>query len=229
MSTVEIYLGYSFDNPELLNQALTHPSFSAEQKSESPDNQRLEFLGDAVIELAITEALYGKFPEAGEGALTKWRARLVSKKALAELGLKIKIDEEVRLGRGEIAHGGQRRDSTLADCVEAIFGAVYLDSSFSKAQKVVLELFAASIEAVTTDEETGNPKGELQEVLQALAPYNPTYRIEAEDGPDHRKKFAAVVSWNGRELGKGQGASKKAAESNAAATALQNRCWEKLK
>ena len=220
-------LDYQFQDPALLRTALTHPSAAAENKSYSSDNQRLEFLGDAVLQLVLTEVLYCRFPNEGEGVLTKWRARLVSKPALAAFGMKLKLGEHILMGKGEESNGGRSRASTLADCVEAVLGAVYLDGGFEGSKAVVLRMVEGAIEEVTQSNDTGNPKGELQEALQSIAPEIPVYGILSASGPDHEKSFVASVTWREETLGKGEGASKKIAEAAAAADALRRKEWLK--
>lgn len=228
MSRIEEKLSYHFKDLSLLQAALTHPSIIAESKEHLIDNQRLEYLGDAVLQLAVTEDLYLRFPDEGEGPLTKWRARLVSKPALAEFGMKLEIGNAILMGKGEEANGGRTRSSTLADCIEALLGAVYLDGGFFEAQKVVLRIVADAIEEVTQSNETGNPKGELQEVLQAIVPISPIYEILSATGPDHDKVFVASVTWRGTLLGEGEGPSKKTAEVAAAANALAKEKWQEM-
>lgn len=225
VTSIEKDLSYQFQDSSLLQVALTHPSIVAESKSYNSDNQRLEYLGDAVLQLALTEALYLRFPNEDEGALTKWRARLVSKPALAAFGAQLKLGDAMLMGKGEEANGGRARASTLADCVEAVLGAVYLDGGFEEAKKVVMRMVGVAIEEVTQSTETGNPKGELQEELQALFSDNPLYEILSAKGPDHDRQFVASVTWRGDLLGKGEGASKKSAEVAAAADALSQKKW----
>ncbi len=222
---IERSLSYRFQDPSLLQAALTHPSKVAESKIQKVDNQRLEYLGDAVLQLVLTEALYLRFPERGEGILTMWRARLVSKPALAKFSERLKLGEEILMGKGEEASGGRHRPSILADCLEAVLGAVYLDGGFEQAQEVVMRIVGSAIEEVTQSTETGNPKGELQEVLQALGAESPRYSIVSATGPDHDRKFVACVEWKKVRLGQGEGASKKLAETAAAADALVGKKW----
>ncbi|MGJ8725062.1 MAG: ribonuclease III [Roseibacillus sp.] len=225
LTPIEDHLSYQFKDKTLLAAALTHPSLIAESKSHNVDNQRLEYLGDAVLQLALTEVLYLRFPDEGEGPLTKWRARLVSKPALAAFGEQLNLGAEMLMGKGEEANGGRSRSSNLADCVEAVLGAVYLDGGFNEAQKVVLKMVGSALDEVTQSDETGNPKGDLQEALQALFSDNPIYSILSATGPDHDKKFVASVTWRGDVLGQGEGASKKTAEAAAAADALVQGKW----
>ena len=225
LQQVEQNLGYVFQDQKLLVCALTHPSLVAENKSYSTDNQRLEFLGDAVLELALTEALYRQFPNQDEGVLTKWRARLVSRPALADFARALGLGEALLIGKGDEANGGRDRPSTLSDCVEAVLGAIYLDGGFEAAKGVVMMMVSAALEVVVNDPKAGNPKGELQEILQAISSQGPIYQVLSAKGPDHNKVFISAVVWHGRELGRGDGVSKKAAETAAAASALQASLW----
>jgi len=227
MESLESRLGYKFRNSLLLAEAMTHPSLAYESQRPHFDNQRLEFLGDAVLQLILTEDLFRMFPDFPEGRLTKLRSQLVSRRALARFALTIDLGSYVLLGKGEEATGGRRRMSTLADGFEALIGAVYLDSGYTGARDLVLRLFQSEIEALAGSPEERNPKGELQECLQAIAPQAPSYRVLGESGPDHRKVFQAEVSWKGLILAVGKGKSKKEAEARAAGEALRARVWEK--
>jgi len=228
MESLESRLGYKFRNSLLLAEAMTHPSLAYESQRPHFDNQRLEFLGDAVLQLILTEDLYRMFPDVPEGKLTKLRSRLVSRRALARFALQIDLGSYVLLGKGEEATGGRRRVSTLADGFEALIGAVYLDIGYEGTRSLVLRLFQREIEALAGSPEERNPKGELQECLQAIHPQAPAYRMLAESGPDHRKVFQAEVSWRGLVLATGKGKSKKEAEARAASEALRTRVWEKV-
>jgi ribonuclease-3 len=228
MESLESRLGYKFRNSLLLAEAMTHPSLAYESQRPHFDNQRLEFLGDAVLQLILTEDLYRMFPDFPEGRLTKLRSQLVSRRALARFALSIDLGSYVLLGKGEEATGGRRRMSTLADGFEALIGAVYLDIGYTGARDLVLRLFQSEIEALAGSPEERNPKGELQECLQAIHPQAPSYRMLGESGPDHRKVFQAEVSWRGLVLATGKGKSKKEAEARAASEALRTRLWEKV-
>ncbi|MCW1883401.1 ribonuclease III [Luteolibacter flavescens] len=227
MESLESRLGYKFRNSLLLAEAMTHPSLAYESQRPHFDNQRLEFLGDAVLQLILTEDLYRMFPDFPEGRLTKLRSQLVSRRALARFALSIDLGSYVLLGKGEEATGGRRRMSTLADGFEALIGAVYLDIGYTGARDLVLRLFQSEIEALAGSPEERNPKGELQECLQSIHPQAPNYRMLGESGPDHRKVFQAEVSWRGLVLATGKGKSKKEAEARAAGEALRTRLWEK--
>lgn len=222
MDTLETILGHTFRNPALLQLALTHGSVGYENQRPQPDNQRLEFLGDAVIQLSLSELLYQKFPQADEGILTKARAQLVSAKALARLARRIGLGAHLRMGRGEDANGGRDRDSSLADALEAIAGAIHLDAGTSASHSFIERLFSDDLRPLCDGVLEANPKGELQEKVQAVSTEHPRYQIVSMEGPDHAKNFIAVVQWQGRELGRGSGHSKKEAETQAARSALLN-------
>ena len=228
MESIELRLGYKFRNSLLLAEALTHPSLAYETQKPHFDNQRLEFLGDAVLQLILTEHLYRLFPAFPEGRLTKLRSQLVSRRALSRFATKVDLGEYVLLGRGEESSGGRRRASTLADAFESVVGAIYLDGGFTEASGMVLRLFKEEIEGLVISPEDRNPKGDLQECLQALAPEAPAYRIVSEAGPDHRRVFQAEVLWRGEVLGTGKGKSKKEAEARAAGDALRHGAWKKI-
>jgi ribonuclease-3 len=227
MHPVEVLAGYKFRNPLLLAEALTHSSISHETRKRHFDNQRLEFLGDAVLQLLFTNHLYAAFPKSPEGDLTKLRAQLVSRDALAVHAKKLELGTYLLMGKGEEASGGRTRLSTLADAFEAFVGAMYLDHGMPPVEKLVLKLAAKQIRACRARPTEANPKGQLQEILQAISPETPAYEILEEAGPEHDKKFRARVCWCSQDLGRGTGGSKKAAEIAAAKTALRLRRWEK--
>jgi len=221
LDIIEAALGHSFHNRELLLQALTHPSWGHEQRKPLPDNQRLEFLGDAVLQLTLTHYLYRAYPLMPEGQLTKIRAGLVNRKALAALALTMEIGPNLVLGRGEERNQGRSRDSNLADAFEAVLGAFYLDAGFEAARLWIEKKLQDQVEDFVQTQNDGNPKGQLQELLQGLDQGTPRYELVGATGPDHAREYTIVVkSLDGQELGSGCGASKKAAEMNAAAQAL---------
>jgi len=226
MQPLESRIHYQFRDPLLLAEALTHPSLAYESNNPHFDNQRLEFLGDAVLQLIVTEELFRRFGEFTEGQLTKLRARVVSRRALARFAVAIHLGDDVRLGKGEDSSGGRRRLSTLADAFEALLGAVYLDAGLAPARELVVRLFEAEFGSMSGNPEEWNPKGDLQEQLQAIHPLAPVYRIIGETGLDHRRVFQAAVSWRDLTLATGKGKSKKEAETRAAAEALRARVWE---
>lgn len=214
-------LGCAFHDAALLRLALTHPSVAHEHGGSVQHNQRLEFLGDAVLQLILTRELYERFACAGEGPLTKARARLVNRRYLAEQGRRLDLGTHLVLSRGEELHGGRERPSTLADAFEALVGAVFVDAGFDAARQFVLRRFQDELEGLTTIPNLENPKGELQELLQADSAQPPEYRLERTTGPDHDRLFECAVFHRGVELGRGRGKSKKAAESEAALGALE--------
>ena len=222
LESLEIKLGYVFKRRELLEQALTHPSLSYETQRACGDNQRLEFLGDAVLQLILTHELYARFTEFTEGALTKLRSRMVSRSALTDYAKHISLGSHLRMGKGEESSGGRDRSSTLADAFEALIAAIYLDSDYASARRVVLSLLEHELTQLSTAPVEINPKGQLQELLQAKSAGSPTYRIINQEGPDHAKRFDAIVEWCGEVLGTGTGQSKKEAEIAAALQALNH-------
>jgi len=213
-------LGYNFRDESLLRLALTHPSIAHELEIVVQHNQRLEFLGDAVLGLVLTRELYHRFPDLGEGPLTKARAQLVNQRMLAEQSRRLGLGEFLIMSRGELTHGGRERSSTLADAYEAIVGAIFLDGYYESAREFVLRCFHDSFGEFTAIPNLSNPKGELQEMLQAKSSEAPRYEIMSASGPDHDRDFECAVFHEGREIGRGRGKSKRAAESEAALIAL---------
>lgn len=226
MDSLESRIGYKFANSLLLAEALTHPSLAYESKRPHFDNQRLEYLGDAVIQLIITHELYDRYKNYAEGRLTKLRSRLVSREALCEYAKQIDLGEYLLLGKGEDANGGRKRPSNLADAMEALAGAIYLDGGYEKSRDFILNNFIGYLEEISEQPDDSNPKGRLQEFLQAINPTSPSYRIISQEGPDHEKSFVAEASWEGIVLGRGHGNSKKEAEINAAKEALVLKQWK---
>lgn len=225
MNPLEKRIGYKFRNSLLLAEALTHPSLRHETKQRHFDNQRLEFLGDSVLQLVITEYLYASFSREAEGRLTKLRSRLVSRESLKQHALALDLGEHLMLGRGEEASGGRERDSTLADGFEALIGAIYLDSDLATVRNVILREMDAELAQIAEDPIDINPKGQLQELLQAISPRSPIYELISQSGPEHQKTFVVRVVWEGMNLGEGTGRSKKYAETAAAMEALKSRKW----
>jgi ribonuclease-3 len=226
VNPLEERIGHKFRNSLLLAEALTHPSLGHETQRHHFDNQRLEFLGDAVLQLIMTEHLYALFPREAEGRLTKLRSRLVSREALRRHAQTLELGRFLMMGRGEEACGGRERTSTLADAFEALLGAIYLDTNLETARRFVLTLAAADLAQLEIEPIDINPKGHLQETLQAISPRSPAYELISESGREHEKTFVVRVLWEGVSLGEGTGRSKKQAETAAALSALQTRCWE---
>lgn len=220
---LELTLGHRFQDPSLLLLALTHPSLANESGNGASQqhNQRLEFLGDAVLQLVITLELYRGFPGSGEGPLTQARAQMVNRSSLAEQGRRLGLGEHLILSRGEETTGGRIRASTLADAFEAVMGAVFLDGGFDQATEVIRRLFRDAFGELDELPNLVNPKGELQELLQAKSPVPPRYEQVAVSGPDHSRQFECAAYHGEIELGRGLGRSKKLAESAAALAALE--------
>jgi len=229
MNPLEVRMGYKFRNALLLAEALTHPSISLERKNYPFDNQRLEFLGDAVIQIVVTEHLFLMFSDFSEGRLTKLRTRIVSRMALRERALALDLGSFLMMGRGEEASGGRERSSTLADVFEAVVGAIYLDGGFEASRIFLLGQMEEVFADLAGQPEENNPKGILQEVLQSIAPNAPEYEMLSQTGPEHLKHFVCRVLWNKMDLGRGEGQSKKEAQVAAAKEALSDRAWEKEK
>ena len=214
-------IGHEFKNSELLAEALTHPSIAHERGNDcNRHNQRLEFLGDAVLQLVLTDRIYKLYPDLPEGKLTQIRAHLANRHTLFERAQAIDLGSYLMLGKGEETSGGRERLSNLADAYEALLGAVYLDGGLRAVRKFILAQFADELRSIKGTSPRQNPKGRLQELLQAQTSNGPLYRVVAESGPDHRKYFEVVVEWEGREIGRGNGSSKKLAETVAAEAAL---------
>lgn len=214
-------IGYEFKNTMLLSTALTHSSYSNESKIKADCNERLEFLGDSVLNLAVSEYVYKTYPDLPEGNLTKIRAGVVSEVSLAKVARDLNLGEFLLLGKGEQITGGRDRDSILADATEAIIGAIYLDGGFESARDFVLKQLKSAIEQHSRNNAHWDSKTQLQELLQSKSSAGITYEIIDEKGPDHNKRFTAQVSSNGRVMGIGTGKSKKEAEQNAALEALE--------
>lgn len=204
----------------MLRLALTHPSVAHEATSNKPHNQRLEFLGDAVLALVLTHELYDRFPQLGEGPLTKARAQLVNRRTLAAEAQRFHLGDHLIISRGEEATGGRTRSSALADALEALLGAIFLDGGHEVARAFILRHFGALLSEGAAVPNLVNPKGELQEILQTTSPEAPKYEQVLVSGPDHDRRFECAVFHGGIELGRGRGTSKKEAESEAAVAAL---------
>jgi len=221
-AALQARLGYTFRDESLLRLALTHPSVAHEQGAPLQHNQRLEFLGDAVLQLVLTRELYEKFPAFGEGPLTKARAKLVNRRSLAERGRALGLGEHLILSRGEDLHGGRERPSAQADAYEALVGAIFIEGGFAAAEEFILREFREVLGGLDVIPILENPKGELQEFLQATSSESPEYRVVSATGPDHDRVFECTVHHDGVELARGVGKSKKAAESEAALAALEH-------
>ena len=211
-------LGVTLGDRGLLEQALTHRSHAFEAGG-LPHNERLEFLGDAVLGVVVTDRIYRMLPDATEGRLAKMRAAAVNTHSLAEVARRLGLGAAVRLGRGEEQSGGRDKDSILADTLEAVLGAVYLDRGMEVAAAMIHRLFDELLDDIANRRESLDYKTSLQELGAAILSQLPTYEL-SEEGPDHAKRFTAVVALAGEELGHGSGRSKKEAEQAAAQQAL---------
>ena len=219
-SALEKEIEYQFQNPQLLREALTHSSIALDQRKNPFDNERLEFLGDAVLQLIITDHLFALFPDFKEGRLTKIRTRLVSRTALKAYAADLQLGKYLIMGRGEEASGGRERSSILGNSFEALIGAIYLDGGIEASSAFILKHAKEHLNHVVTEPEEINPKGRLQELLQSLSAEIPMYELLEERGAAHLKQFRCRVFWNGKTLGVGEGNSKKKAEVAAATEAL---------
>ncbi len=214
-------LGYLFAAPELPRQALTHKSFSNEQPDkDEPHNERLEFLGDAVLELAVSERIYRRYPDIPEGGLTRIRAEVVCEKGLDKIARRLNLGAGLRLGKGEEKCGGRKKASLLSDALEALIGAVFLEGGYPAACAVVAKVFAEDLDHSANIRYGTDYKTALQESLQARYGQLPEYQLVKVDGPDHGRIFTIQVCFGERVLGCGEGSSKKQAEQNAASQAM---------
>ncbi len=210
-------IGYRFDDPGLLGQAMAHRSWCAEQEGRS-SNERLEFLGDAVLGLVVAEYSYRTHPDLSDGQMSKVRASVVNTRVLAEVALELGVAGHLRLGRGEDLSGGRAKESILADAIEAVIGAVYLDGGMAEAERLVLSLLKDRISVAVGEPGESDHKSRLQEETVRLGRGVPHYEV-AGFGPDHARRYLATVYVAGRRLGTGEGRSKKDAEQVAARVA----------
>jgi len=220
LESLQIYLSYFFNDISLLRQAMTHRSFVNENPgSGGPHNERLEFLGDAVLNLTLSDMLLKKYPDLPEGRLSKIRAGQVNEKKLATLSLKLGLGDYLLIGKGEERTGGREKPSLLADTLEAVLGAIYLDGGFNSALVFVDRLFRPQLK-MDNDPSTQDYKTLLQEYWQGTLKTIPTYRVFREEGPDHKKIFFVEVTIQGKVVSTGKGGTKKEAQQKAAEKAL---------
>jgi ribonuclease-3 len=220
LADIQQRIAYTFRDPELLTRALTHKSYSNENRVPS-HNERMEFLGDAVLNLIVSEFLMKTCPDSTEGDLSRLRAAVVSEPALARIARDIGLGSYLLLGKGEEQSGGRNKASLLADCLEALIASIYLDTGKDAAQAFVMRFFEEVIRRSCTSGGTLDYKTELQELCQERLKRLPEYRVSSETGPDHQKQFEVTVSINGQVGGRGTGKSKKEAEQCAAKEALE--------
>ena len=217
---LQTLIGYHFSDASLLGEALTHRSYANEQRTRCTDNERLEFLGDAILGLVIAEVLYTGDSQRPEGELSRLRAELVNAGTLAQLARQIGLGASLSLGRGEVKAGGSDKENILADAFEALLGAIYLEGGISAVRPVILQLFAQAMIEKAKQQGNSDYKSQLQEHLQALQQTPPEYVLIATEGPEHDRTFVVETRIPGRVLGVGRGRSKKEAEQAATATAL---------
>jgi ribonuclease-3 len=214
-------ISYQFTDTTLLKQALTHCSVCQDKKKKDFSNERLEFLGDAVLGLVVTDELFCRFPEDDEGRLTKAKSYIVSREVLSKQAKKMELGQYVLLSNGEEKSGGRYRQSILADAFEAVIGAIYIDGGLEAARQFVQKHLLDNIDSLLTGKFHHNYKSWLLETVQAKGESVPEYHVILEKGPDHHKEFTVEVVHNGKALGKGVGPNKKKAEQKAAYQALQ--------
>ena len=225
---MEKIIGHTFKKPDLLRQALTHRSFINENKNfASSHNERLEFLGDAVLELAVTEFLYGKFPDVTEGDLTAYRASLVNTNTLSSASDRLGLNDHILLSKGESKDTGRARQYILANVFEAMVGAIYLDSGYDAAKDFISRVLFGLIDEIVEKRLWQDAKSYFQELAQDKVSITPMYETIREEGPDHSKTFTVGVYLGGELVAEGKGASKQEAEQNAAAEGLKVKGWEK--
>lgn len=219
-------LGVSFKNPDLLVEALTHRSYLNEHREYAgAHNERLEFLGDAVLELATTDFLFKKYPAKPEGELTSYRAALVNTVSLAASAQALGVNDYLLLSKGEAKDTGRARDVILADALEAIIGAIYLDSGYEAAEQFIAKNLYGKIDEVIAKRSYQDAKSRFQEAAQEKSGVTPRYETLSEEGPDHAKLFTVGVFIDTEEIARGEGQSKQEAEQSAAEAGLQKMGW----
>ncbi len=215
-------LNLDFNNLQLLNQALSHSSYVNENLDIDKDNEKLEFLGDSVLSLIVTEFLYTNFKDKTEGELSRMKSFIVSEKSLSDIAKKISLGDYLLLGKGEKQSGGKHRKAILADTLEAVLGAYYLDKGFADTKKFILKYVSSLAEQIITNNYQRDYKTELQLLIQQKTKSCPAYITTKEEGPDHDKLFYVDVFVNEEMLGSGKGKNKKTAQQEAAKIALEN-------
>ena len=222
LATLQQILGVSFNDPSLLEQALVHSSYINENPGFAlTSNERLEFLGDAVLGFVVTEKLYQDFPHMTEGEMTRLRATLVRRDTLSRIARAIRLGDYLYLGKGEEASGGRRKPANLASALEAVIAAIYLDHGSATTKDLILRLFDIELQKVVSHGAEADYKSQLQELIQAKQKQAPAYYVVEAMGPDHAKRFTIEVRIGDTVLGRGSGKSKKLAETEAARSALE--------
>lgn len=221
LARLERALGYQFTDPEQLNHALIHRSHAHESAETESDNEQLEFLGDAVIDLVIRAHIVRSFPTLSEGDLTELRSTVASSRCLAKIGRRLRLGKYLLLGKGEEQSGGRNKDSLLANAFEALAGAIYLDSDFPRAYDVLEPLLKREVKQASRHDQQEQYKNKVQSLAQERFGSSPSYRLVREKGPDHDKTFEMELVLNGKVLGKGKGKNKKEAAQQAAKVAYK--------
>lgn len=226
LAALEGRIGVTFGKKDLLEEALTHRSYLNEHREYRGDhNERLEFLGDAVLELASTRFLFDKFPAKPEGELTAYRAALVNTVSLAESAQALSVGDHLRLSKGEAKDTGRARQIILADAFEALIGAIYLDHGYDSAEAFIGRTILTKLDALIAKGAHQDPKSRFQELAQDKRGITPSYKVLAEEGPDHARIFTVGVFLASKEIARGKGPSKQEAEQAAASTALETSGW----
>ncbi len=222
-------ISIEFKNLELLDTAFVHKSYLNEHQNKRPEhNERLEFLGDAVLELSITEFLFKKFPQQNEGALTAWRAALVQGKHLAEISKELDLGLYLYLSKGEERSGGRTKNYILANVLEALIGAIFLDRGYLKAKAFISKFIWVRLSDILDQGAHIDPKSRFQEIAQELLGITPEYSMVSEEGPDHQKVFTMAAYIEKQKIAEGKGSSKQKAELDAAKNALKVKKWENI-
>jgi ribonuclease-3 len=222
LSELNKKLCYTFKRPEILIQAFRHSSYVNEQTdSNLGDNERLEFLGDAVLDLAISHVLMERFQDSKEGDLSKYRATVVNEKGLCQVAQALALGDYLTLGKGEEVTGGRKRPSILANTMEAVLGALYLDAGFEKTKEIIQRLFVPLLEGLETEKAVNDYKSQLQEYTQEVYKTRPEYVLVGESGPPHDKTFRVALQLQGKTMAEDEGKSKKEAEQKAAQKAFE--------
>ncbi|MBI4079878.1 ribonuclease III [Candidatus Kaiserbacteria bacterium] len=219
-------IGYAFKDKQLLEQAFTHRSYLNENRELGRDhNERLEFLGDAVLELVVTEFLFAKYPDKPEGDLTAYRAALVNTQSISDAATKLDMNDYLLLSRGEARDTGRARQIILANAFEALIGAIYLDAGYKPAQKFIETQLFHKTDEVVSKRLWQDAKSRLQEIAQGMVGITPTYELMSQSGPDHDKRFVVAARIGDERLANGEGRSKQEAEQDAAQKALASKGW----
>ena len=225
-SAFESKIDHAFKNPSLLEMAFTHRSYLNENRTAGREhNERLEFLGDAVLELVVTEFLFSKYPDKPEGELTAFRAALVNTQSISDAATKLGMNDYLLLSRGEAKDTGRARQIILANAFEAVIGALYLDAGYGAAQKVIDNQLFHKTDEVVEKRLWQDAKSKFQEIAQDVVGVTPRYEVMSQSGPDHDKRFAMGVYLGGERVATGEGRSKQEAEQDAAQKAIQVKSW----